>query len=182
MRSALALVIVGIAASPVLVHGQETPADARAPYTMKVIDLVFKVESMAGAVEDLEVNETETEVTIEMAADVLFEFDKADLLPKAERTLKEAANLIEQRAKGKATVRIEGHTDGKGSDAYNQTLSRRRAESVERWFSAHGLDGIAFSTAGFGAKRPVAPNTNPDGSDNPEGRAKNRRVEIVIRK
>lgn len=182
MRAALALVVLGIAAAPVLVHGQETATDAGPPYTMKVLDLVFKVESMAGAVEDLQVKETESEVTIELAADVLFDFDKADLLPKAEETLTKAADLVRERAKGTATVRIEGHTDGKGSDSYNQSLSRRRAESVKRWFTSHGLGGITFSTEGFGARRPVAPNTNPDGSDNPEGRAKNRRVEIVVRK
>ena len=182
MRSAPALVVVVIAAASGFVHGQETTVDAGPPYTMKVIDLVFKVESMAGAVEDLKIEETETEVRIEMAADVLFDFDEADLLPKAEETLKKAADLVRERAKGTATVRIEGHTDGKGSDTYNQRLSLRRAESVERWFIAHGLGRITFSTAGYGAKRPVAPNTNPDGSDNPEGRAKNRRVEIVVSK
>jgi outer membrane protein OmpA-like peptidoglycan-associated protein len=79
-------------------------------------------------------------------------------------------------------VRIEGYTDGKGSDSYNQKLSLRRAESVKKWLETHGLAGIRFSAAGFGAKNPVAPNTKPDGSDDPEGRQKNRRVEIVIRK
>ena len=179
MRFALALIAF---ATPLLLQAQEAPADAGPPYTMKVIDLVFKVENMAGAVEDLQVKESETEVTIEMAADVLFDFDKSDLLPKAEATLQKAAELVQQRAKGSATVRIEGHTDGKGSDTYNQSLSRRRAESVKRWFTSHGLGTITFSTAGFGATRPVAPNTNPDGSDNPDGRARNRRVEIVVRK
>lgn len=180
MRWTLALVVLAIAVAPV--QGQETTTDAGPPYTMKVLDLVFKIENMAGVVEDLQVNETESEVTIEMAADVLFDFDKADLLPRAEETLKKAADLVRERAKGTATVRIEGHTDGKGSDSYNQSLSRRRADSVKRWFTSHGLGEINFSTMGHGAKRPVAPNTNPDGSDNPEGRAKNRRVEIVVRK
>src|SRR5215208_4127781 len=107
MRSVFFFAIVAIA---VVTSGQETTTDAGPPYTMKVLDLVFKVESMAGAVDDLEVRETETEVTIEMAADVLFDFDKADLLPKAEETLKKAAEVVRERAKGSATVRIEGHT------------------------------------------------------------------------
>jgi len=160
---------------------------AAAPLRAQVVDLVFKTDDlvfnvidMGGKVEDLTVQETDTEVRIDLAADVLFDFDKADLLPKAEETLQKAADLIKQR-NAKGTVRIEGHTDAKGSDAYNQKLSERRAEAVKRWFESHGLPEH-FSTAGFGAKKPVAPNTKADGSDDPEGRAKNRRVEIILKK
>lgn len=75
------------------------------------------------------------------------------------------------------------HTDGKGSDAYNQKLSERRADSVRQWLGQkEGLAQVKMTTQGFGAARPVAPNTNKDGSDNPEGRQKNRRVEIVLAK
>jgi outer membrane protein OmpA-like peptidoglycan-associated protein len=158
-----------------------------APLRAQVVDLVFKTDDLVftvvdtGAkIEDLSVKESDTEVRIDLAADVLFDFDKADLLPNAEATLQKAADLIKQRAT-KSVVRIEGHTDAKGNDAYNQKLSERRAGSVKRWFESHGLHE-RFSTAGFGAKKPVAPNTKPDGSDDPEGRAKNRRVEIVITK
>jgi hypothetical protein len=101
---------------------REVPPDAK----YKVIDIVFKVESFGGQVVDLQVKETETEVRIELAADVLFDFDQATLLPKAEDTLKKAAEFIGQRAKG--IVLIEGHTDSKGDDAYNQKLSERRAD------------------------------------------------------
>jgi outer membrane protein OmpA-like peptidoglycan-associated protein len=155
---------------------QELPPGA----TFKVIDIVFKVESFGGQVIDLQVKETATEVRIELAADVLFDFDKATLLPKAEDTLKKAAEFIRQRAVG--VVRIEGHTDAKGIDAYNQRLSERRAESVQTWFAGNGLARVRFSSRGFGKTRPVAPNTKPDGADDPEGRQKNRRVEIVIGK
>ncbi len=160
---------------------------AAAPLRAQVVDLVFKTDDlvfnvvdMGGKVEDLTVQESDTEVRIDLAADVLFDFDKADLLPKAEETLQKAAVLIRQR-NAKGTVRIEGHTDAKGSDAYNQKLSERRAEAVKGWFESHGLPQH-FATAGFGAKKPVAPNTKADGSDDPEGRAKNRRVEIVVKK
>ncbi len=155
---------------------QEVPSDAK----FKVIDIVFKVESFGGQVVDLQVKETETEVRIELAADVLFEFDKATLLPKAEDTLKKAAEFIGKRAKG--VVRIEGHTDSKGDDAYNQKLSERRADSVRKWFARNGLARLRFSSKGLGETRPVAPNTKPAGDDDPEGRQKNRRVEIVISK
>lgn len=61
-------------------------------------------------------------------------------------------------------------------------VTNRRAESVKKWFTSHGLQDMDFSTVGFGAKKPVAPNTTSAGSDDPTGRAKNRRVEIVITK
>jgi outer membrane protein OmpA-like peptidoglycan-associated protein len=160
---------------------QEIPPDSGQPMQFTVLDLVFHVEDMGGEVADLAVKETETEVRVDLAADVLFDFDKADLLPKAEETLQKAADFVKEHNKG-GVVRIEGHTDAKGGDAYNQKLSLRRADSVKRWFTAHGLQAMRFSTAGFGAKQPVAPNQKPDGSDDPAGRQKNRRVEIVIRK
>lgn len=149
----------------------------------EVRDLVFGDNAVAGSVADLEVKETATEIRIELAADVLFEFDKADILPKAEETLKQAASLISERGSGQTTVRIEGHTDAKGDDAYNQRLSERRAQSVRSWLVGKGgLDEFEFSASGKGESQPVAPNAKTDGSDDPEGRQMNRRVEIVVRK
>jgi len=171
MRRALVLLAL-LAAAPL--HAQVVDL------VFKTDDLVFNVVDMGGKVEDLTVQESDTEMRIDLAADVLFDFDKADLLPKAEETLQKAADLIKQHT-AKGVVRIEGHTDAKGGDAYNQKLSERRADAVKRWFEAHGLHEH-FATAGFGAKKPVAPNAKPDGSDDPEGRAKNRRVEIVVKK
>jgi outer membrane protein OmpA-like peptidoglycan-associated protein len=148
---------------------------------MQVLDLVFKVEDIGGKVVDLQMKETDTEIRIELAADVLFDFDKADLRSDARNALKQVADVIREKAKG--TVRIEGHTDAKGSDAYNQKLSQRRANSVRDWLVKNeGLKNVRFSTAGFGAKKPAVSNTKADGSDDPEGRQKNRRVEIVIGK
>jgi outer membrane protein OmpA-like peptidoglycan-associated protein len=176
---ALPLILTALAANA----GDRQPVDndPGPPYQFTIVDLVYRIESIGGVVQDLEVKETATEVRVDMAADVLFDFDKADLLPKADETLQKAADFIRDRAKGGA-VRIEGHTDAKGNDAYNQKLSERRAASVKNWFVAHGLNNMKFSTEGFGAKKPVAPNTKPDGSDDPDGRQKNRRVELVIRK
>ena len=170
------LLIVSVAiAAPV--RAQEAGAAAQT----KVLDLVFHVEDLGGKVESLEVKETPTEVRIDLSADVLFDFDKANLLPKAQQTLARAADIIRDKAKG--SVRIDGYTDAKGSDAHNQPLSERRAAAVETWFKTKGnLKNVVFVTQGFGAKNPVAPNTKPDGSDDPDGRQKNRRVEIVIQK
>jgi outer membrane protein OmpA-like peptidoglycan-associated protein len=155
----------------------------------KVIDLQFTVSDLSGNpvnelaanVQDLQVKEIGNEVRIDLAADVLFDFDKADLLPKGQETLGKAAAIIKERAKG--SVRIEGHTDSKGSDAYNMPLSERRANAVRDWFRRKGgLANVPFITKGFGATKPVAPNQKPDGSDDSQGRQKNRRVEIILTK
>jgi outer membrane protein OmpA-like peptidoglycan-associated protein len=159
---------------------------AQQPISGKVIDLVFKVENLAFKVEDLagkvqtlRVKETKTETRIELPADILFDFDKADIRSAAEPALKQVAELVRKSARG--TVRIEGHTDSKGSDSYNVRLSQRRAQSVQKWLvEREGMRGVRFAIQGFGKSRPAVPNTKPDGSDDPEGRQKNRRVEIVF--
>lgn len=148
---------------------------------IKILELVFRVDDLGGKVQDLQVKETGQEIRIELAADVLFDFDKANLRPAAQQTLHEAASIIKDKAKG--TVKIEGHTDSKGNDAYNQKLSERRAASVKTWLiDKEGLGTMQFTTQGFGETKPVASNTKPDGSDDPDGRQKNRRVEIILRK
>jgi outer membrane protein OmpA-like peptidoglycan-associated protein len=165
-----------------IAEAQQNPGDgAQTEGKGKVLDLVSRVEDMGGKVQSLDVKESATEVRIDLAADVLFDFDKADILPKAQTTLKQAADIVREKAKG--TVRLEGHTDAMGSDAHNQKLSEQRAQSVKSWFMENeGLRNVSFATKGYGASRPVAPNKKPDGSDDPEGRQKNRRVEIVISK
>jgi outer membrane protein OmpA-like peptidoglycan-associated protein len=174
-RAALPLLLI-LGCVTAFAQEETAPADLQ----LKVVDLVFKVEDFGGQVVDLQVKETETDLRIELAADVLFDFDKATLLPRAEATLAKAAQFIRERAAG--TVRIEGHTDAKGDDAYNQKLSERRADSVRQWLARQGLPGLRFSSRGLGETRPVAPNARPDGADDPDGRQKNRRVEIVISK
>ncbi len=113
------------------------------------------------------------------SADTLFEFDKSDLSDGAEKVLAELGPMI--RKEGRHPLTIDGHTDALGTAAYNQTLSEKRAKAVEVWLRSHGfVEGDAARVRGLGHTHPVAPNTKPDGTDNPEGRQKNRRVEIVI--
>lgn len=145
-------------------------------------DLKFAVVDMGGKAQDLQVKETATEIRIELAADVLFDFDKATIKPEAASALHNVAEIIKDKGKGR-NIRIDGHTDGKGSASYNQKLSERRAQSVKQWLAQkEGLGQVKMTTQGFGMTKPVAPNTKPDGSDDPEGRQKNRRVEIVLAK
>lgn len=113
-----------------------------------------------------------------VGADALFEFDKATLTPDAEETLSALVPLLAKA--GKHPVSVEGHTDAKGSDAYNQTLSEKRAQAVKDWLVANSAVPAATSTKGWGEQRPVVPNARPDGSDDPAGRQKNRRVEVVL--
>ena len=139
------------------------------------------VAGLEGALKDLGASVTESEVRIALAADVLFDFDRADLKPEAQASLDKVATVL--RAYPSAQVRVEGHTDGKGAEAYNQKLSEQRAVAVAEWLASKaGVPRTQLTTAGWGKAKPVAHNTKPDGSDDPEGRAKNRRVEIVVRK
>ncbi len=178
-----AAVLIGLSA--LRCAAQQAPAGSsgkQSDLVFSVKDLVFTVDDIGGKTRDLEVKESKTEIRIDLAADVLFDFDKSTLRPSARDALHQAASIIIANAHGRP-VRINGYTDSKGSDAYNQRLSDRRADAVRKWLiSKEGLRNVNFVTTGFGAKHPVASNTNPDGSDNPDGRQKNRRVEIIVAK
>jgi outer membrane protein OmpA-like peptidoglycan-associated protein len=115
-------------------------------------------------------------IRFSLPADILFDFDKATLRPDAQAPLLKAKQLI--AAYPKAPVTIIGYTDAKGEDAYNDRLSMARASTV----SARLMDsGNRHTTVkGYGERDPVAPNARPDGSDDPEGRQRNRRVEIIL--
>jgi outer membrane protein OmpA-like peptidoglycan-associated protein len=133
------------------------------------------VQQVRQAMQDLGAEETDLEVRVELPADVLFDFDKADIRGDAASALAKVATIIRAYPSGSAA--LEGHTDAKGDDAYNQRLSERRAESVRRWLAdKERIDAGKLSARGWGERRPVASN------DTDQGRQKNRRVEVVIRK
>ncbi|MEV4009060.1 OmpA family protein [Nonomuraea angiospora] len=120
-----------------------------------------------------------TQETIGLRTDVLFRFDKADLSDKAATVLDEVVEETRVRADpAKPPILIEGHTDSKGEPAYNQDLSVKRAEAVRRYLAGKLGDAYVYKATGKGESEPIADNTKKDGSDNPEGRARNRRVEI----
>ena len=173
--------VAALSLSPDLAFAQDPPETIPPTAKREIRDLKYIVQDLAARIDDLRVNETEIEYRIELAADVLFDFDRSNIKAEAEQVLTRAAGFIRDRAVG--TVRIEGHTDAKGTEAYNLRLSERRAAAVRIWLVGKGgLGSTSFSTEGFGATKPVAPNTMADGSDDPDGRQKNRRVEIVIAK
>ena len=125
--------------------------------------------------------ETATTIEVTLPADILFDFDKTEIRPSAQSALHEVAQLLRDRAHGPVTIR--GYTDALGSESYNQQLSERRAVAVKTWLGANeGLAKMQFTIVGFGARNPVAPNRKPDGSDDPAGRQRNRRVTFIIPK
>lgn len=128
--------------------------------------------------QNLEARETERGVVVNLP-DVLFEFGKANLTSGAQDKARDIAGVLANQAQGRR-VSIEGHTDSVGSDAANQVLSERRASSVAAAIENEGVNRERIATKGYGKRYPVAPNKNTDGTDNPSGRAKNRRVEVII--
>ncbi len=101
-----------------------------------------------------------------------FDFNKADVRPEGRDILDRAVKTLKEHPDVKVVV--EGHTDSVGSDAYNKKLSERRAEAVKRYLVRHGVDPSRVRTEGYGKSRPVADNNTA------EGRAKNRRAEVVV--
>ncbi|MGF1481934.1 MAG: OmpA family protein [Cyanophyceae cyanobacterium] len=142
--------------------------------------LTASVSDLSSLISDLGGRTTETEIIVDLPSDVLFDFDRADIRPDAVPTLEKLVRLL--NASDSQTVQINGHTDSEGSDDYNRQLSQRRAESVAAWLVAAGIEESIVQTAGYGETQPIAENKLADGSDNPQGRAKNRRVEVIVPK
>ena len=106
------------------------------------------------------------------AADAFFDFDKAVLKPEGKAKLDDLVSKI--KAINLEVIIAVGHTDSVGADAYNQKLSVRRSEAVKAYLVTKGIEKNRVYTEGKGEKQPVADNKTP------EGRAKNRRVEIEV--
>jgi outer membrane protein OmpA-like peptidoglycan-associated protein len=117
------------------------------------------------------------EVALNLAGDVLFDFDSSAVRGDAASQLSKVAHVLRSRSGG--AVSVVGHTDSVGAADYNQRLSQARALAVMRWLNEEETIPLSLMRGrGMGSEKPIAHNTNPDGSDSPEGRAKNRRVEI----
>ncbi len=135
--------------------------------------------SVQQAITDLQAQKTQAGLKINLPENILFDFDKSDIRPNAKPTLQKLSVLLKNYQS--SPVIINGHTDSKGSDEYNQSLSERRAEAVKNYVVQNfGINGDRLTPKGLGKTQPIAPNSKPDGSDDPEGRQKNRRVEVLI--
>ena len=156
----------------------QAAAQAALPHA-KVLTIVGVSSGIQGALQDLKAKVTAHEVKIELDADVLFDFDKYTLRPEANDTLRKLGLVVADYPK--SPLLIEGYTDSKGEHAYNMKLSENRANTVKNWLVQNaGIQAGRINTRGWGETKPVAPNKNPDGSDNPAGRQKNRRVQITV--
>lgn len=136
------------------------------------------VSGLSGDVSDLSVRVTETATIVDLPADILFAFDQSTLSPAAQAPMQKLLGYVQAGASG--TVTVTGYTDAKGEDAYNLALSQKRAEAVANWLKAQGVAAARFTVVGKGEADPIAPNAKVDGSDDPDGRAKNRRVSVTI--
>ncbi len=111
-------------------------------------------------------------ITLSDADNVLFAFDSSTLTPEFQAELsKLVGDLKKSDIKG---IKVVGHTDSVGTDAYNQKLSERRAASVEKFLTAEGVSSSLLTSEGMGESQPVADNATA------EGRSKNRRVELHL--
>jgi OOP family OmpA-OmpF porin len=117
--------------------------------------------------------------TITLGADAYFAFDKATLKPEGQSKLDQLAQDL-RRVESVRSIQIVGHTDSIGTEAYNLRLSERRAITVKDYLVSRGVNPSIITAYGVGEADPIAPNTLPDGQDNPAGRAQNRRVEITV--
>lgn len=120
---------------------------------------------------ELQLKQTQLGATL-VLQDVVFETGKADLKPGAAQRLQPLAQYL--KANPEVKVRIDGHTDSQGGDAYNQQLSEARAQAVRTALAAMGIDGARITALGHGESQPVADNRNA------AGRQQNRRVEVTL--
>lgn len=111
-------------------------------------------------------------ITLSDQGEVLFAFDSAQLTPAAQEQLMGLMDKLKNA--DVLSIKVVGHTDSQGTDAYNQALSERRASSVAAFLLEQGLAPDKLTSQGMGESQPVADNASE------EGRAKNRRVELVI--
>ncbi len=111
-------------------------------------------------------------ITLNMPGNITFATNSSDLSPQFFNVLTSVSKVMKEF--DKTVVEVAGHTDSDGSDAYNQSLSERRARSVSSYLQSQGISGQRMITVGMGESMPVADNSTP------EGKQANRRVEITM--
>lgn len=153
-------------------EGQKTAAQLEAERKARM-DAEGKLSAALASLEKLaQVKEEKRGLVITLSGSVLFTTGKWELLPIAEQKLADVAKALKDQ--GYKKLLVEGHTDSRGSDQDNQSLSKKRAEAVRTFMVSRGIEADKITAEGIGEARPVADNKTE------EGRANNRRVEIVV--
>lgn len=174
-------------ASEDLIDEENIPTSEFTTYPLAIGSIILKSDLNIGSTIEKEVIKTLTEFNAVSTGDgakltlpenILFDFDSDELRSEADKVIDQLVQVIETT---NDEVVIIGHTDNQGNEDYNQKLSERRAESVRQSLIESDIDEKRLKAKGKGASEPLAENTHNDGSDNPEGRQKNRRVEIIVR-
>jgi outer membrane protein OmpA-like peptidoglycan-associated protein len=109
---------------------------------------------------------------------IYYNFARAEIRPDAAKELDKLVQLLVDNPEIK--IELGSHTDSVDTDSYNLDLSQRRANSAVNYIVQHGISPDRIVAKGYGESKPIARNTNPDGTDNPDGRQKNRRTEFKI--
>jgi outer membrane protein OmpA-like peptidoglycan-associated protein len=131
-----------------------------------------QAEEMKEVLGDAEVKRVGEGIVIEFKDKVLFGFDRADLTAQAKTNLDKLTNILQKYPD--TNIEVLGHTDSKGTNKYNQSLSERRASSVSAHIRSQGINSSRLSIRGLGESDPKSPN------DSEAARSENRRVEFVI--
>lgn len=171
--------VIGIA---ILLGSASLPASDDPPEVTES-ELAATIDDIRPPVDNIVLSEPQDVVTeridqgqrvIDLGADILFAFNSAEVVPAG---VDRIGQLVRELPTGSALA-IGGHTDSIGDDADNLTLSQQRAEAVAAVVRAARPD-LVLTVAGYGESQPVAPNASA-GTDDPEGRAQNRRVELRV--
>jgi len=177
-----------------IVSTQTTGADGRYTFTLEDFKNVKAIAAVEGYItnsleismpadEDAEslstpalcLNPVPKAIVLE---NVYYDYNKASLKSESYPSLDQLVTMLEQNPT--MVIEIGAHTDSKGTEKYNQKLSEARAQSVVAYLIQKGVEKSRLQAKGYGATQPIAPNSNEDGSDNPEGRQKNRRTEFKV--
>lgn len=162
------------------IYGDSSVITAKVPRSkvlVRDVELSQTEREVLETLDEFNAVEAEAGTTLTLPDNILFDFDSYALRKEADDVIEQLVQVIES---AEGAVKIVGHTDNVGDPAYNQTLSERRAEAVKEAFVDKGVAKERLEAVGKGDTEPVARNTRPDGSDDAEGRQKNRRVEVIV--
>lgn len=182
LLAVLSALVVGLVAPPAAAATRGDPSlvtAAEIAASIQTLDLdeaVIPIEVEESLVELRTEERSSDGVAVAISADVLFDFGSASLTDAARIEL---GRVGAELGDATGTVSVDGHTDDVGDPAYNLALSQRRADAVAGLLRSNAPAGVTVTATGHGSAQPVAANASPDGSDNPDGRALNRRVTVT---